>query len=892
MNGLNRLLNAHLFRVGLTVCLMSFSFVGKADHDHDLTPVSVQVNWNHQFQFAGFYAALMQGYYEEAGMDVHLHSWKPGMKVLDEVLSGHADFGVGYGSMVADYAKGAPIKLVMSAFQFSPMVILSHDPVSDWSDLSGKTLMHYGNMQIMSLLERIQSKLSSPLKEVTASGDLNDFAQKRVDLYAAYVTNEPFRLKQMGVPFYTLDPKTYGVHSYGDLVITSRRWAQQHPLNVQKFKQATIRGWEYALAHPQKVIDYLLRHFPTVKSREALLNEAKETVKFVRSGQVPIGHIEPAKLMATAAEAKEAGLLTQAQFDALNMQDFIFDELDSVFTQEELAYLATHPQVKLANDIDWEPFEHIDDDGRYQGIAADYFALLSQKLGIEFVPNKTQLWSEAMKSAKSGLLEVFSCAVATPERREYMQFTEPYLSFPMVLAGRKEMTFIKDYSQLQGEKVAVVEGYWSHETLSHYYPGIELVVVKSVKEGLEALIDGRVQVYSGNLGAINFALQKYGLTGVHIVGQSDHRFELAIGVHKSHPVLFSVLQKGLASISEVERQAIFNRWIRLEVVNRLDQQQLYKIGGAVLAMLLVLLAFLLVYRYQKNKQKAYIEQIHELTYATLIDFKTMNLVWVSDSFCKLTGYDKPTLLQMNYLNLTRNWVTYEKRKQILAHLASGQAWSGEIQGETKQGAPYWAELTLNPVKNVFGDVKQLWATRVDITDRKRNERLSITDELTGLFNRRYFNRIIDSEMNRAKRQHKCFYAASLDIDMFKKINDSYGHQRGDEVLAQFAKLLKTHFNRGGDFVFRMGGEEFFVISDFDSEGAFERYLNNVREATMALGVQNQGSAFGVLTISVGAGCFKPERLTDSGNLYHELDACLYEAKAQGRNRVVMSHFEV
>ena len=86
----------------------------------NLTPVSVQLNWNHQFQFAGFYAALQQGYYEQAGLDVTLKNWKTGTDIVDEVAEGRADFGIDKGVVLADYANGSPISLVMASFQFSP----------------------------------------------------------------------------------------------------------------------------------------------------------------------------------------------------------------------------------------------------------------------------------------------------------------------------------------------------------------------------------------------------------------------------------------------------------------------------------------------------------------------------------------------------------------------------------------------------------------------------------------------------------------------------------------------------------------------------------------------------------------------------------------------------
>ena len=878
------------------VLLVSFFFSvnGNAAPQSKITsldsfiPLSVQINWNHQFQFAGFYAAIKQGYYQDAGLKVTIKDWRPGIRVIDEVLSGRADIGVGYSSMIADYAKGAPIKLIMSSFQFSPMVLLSHKPINDLTELDGKTVMHYRNLQILGLIDKASSVVKHPIISVDSSGNLEDFIDHKVDLYGAYATNEPFRLKQQKKDFFIVDPKSFGVQSYGDLVITSEAFSSRHSDDIQKFKVATIKGWEYAIHHQADMVDYLMQHYPVVKSREALLNEAMITTRYVKSGLVPIGQVEPAKLLATAAEAKEVGLISQKEFNQLNMKQFVFNMSQYAYTVEELAYLAEHPVIKLANDIDWEPFEFIDKNGRYRGIAADYFALLGQKLGVQFEAQKNLSWDDVLSQAKAGQLEIFSCAVATPDRRKYMRFTKPYLSFPMVLAGRNDVSFIENYEALEGEKVAVVNGYWSHETLKQYYPGIELVVVNSVKEGLEAVVDGRAKVYSGNLGAINFAIHQYGLTGIHVVGQSSHRFELAIGVSKNNPILFSILRKGLASITDEERQTIFNKWIQLEVVNKLDRKQLIEMGSITFIIIITLLFLLLMFRYQKNRQQVYIEKIHELTYATLINMETLDFDWVSKAFTRLSGYSREELKKMQYVDLATATLPKEEQEAILKQVNSGQSWKGEMEGRAKDGHSYWVELTLTPIQDVMGHIKQVWATRVDITDRKRNEHLSITDELTGLYNRRYFNQLIKQEINRAKREKRSLSVAMMDIDFFKKINDSHGHQEGDEVLKQVADVFRSSFHRATDFVFRMGGEEFFVISLFKSEAEFQTYLEQLCLKVQALGIENKASPEGVLTISIGAIYCEAEALESSEALYKTVDRRLYQAKQTGRNKVVMA----
>ncbi|HQR96350.1 MAG TPA: ABC transporter substrate-binding protein, partial [Thiotrichales bacterium] len=99
-----------------------------------MTPIHVQLNWHHQYQFGGFYAALQQGYYRQAGLDVHLHHFQAEKNVLAEVLEGRAQFGIGYSTTIADYIKGAPIQLVLASFQHSPMVLLTHEPIGDLSE--------------------------------------------------------------------------------------------------------------------------------------------------------------------------------------------------------------------------------------------------------------------------------------------------------------------------------------------------------------------------------------------------------------------------------------------------------------------------------------------------------------------------------------------------------------------------------------------------------------------------------------------------------------------------------------------------------------------------------------------------------------------------------------
>lgn len=401
-----------------------------------LTPVKVQINWHHQFQFAGFYAAIKQGFYRDAGLDVTIQSWQPGMNIREEVLAGRATFGTAYSSVIADFIKGEPIQVLMTSFQYSPMVLLSKEPITELSQLSGKTVSHYNNLQILALLHRAKPEINKPLITLPPTGNLDDFIQGKIDLYGAYETNEPYQLKERGEDYHLVNPNLFGVNSAEDYVIVAQSFAREHPELVEAFRQATIEGWNYAIENQQQVVDFILQHYPVIKSRQALLYEANATTKYVRSGTTPIGTIEPAKILATALEVRDVGLITQAELEGFQADRFLVRSIDSLkLTREELLYLSENPVIKLGNDTHWNPIEFIDAQGAHQGIVADYFKLFEQRLGVRFKPVTTQNWSQVLESARQGEIDLLSAAVSTPERQEYLAFTQPYLSFPMALVA-------------------------------------------------------------------------------------------------------------------------------------------------------------------------------------------------------------------------------------------------------------------------------------------------------------------------------------------------------------------------------------------------------------------------------------------------------------------------
>ena len=172
----------------------------------------------------------------------------------------------------------------------------------------------------------------------------------------------------------------------------------------------------------------------------------------------------------------------------------------------------------------------------------------------------------------------------------------------------------------------------------------------------------------------------------------------------------------------------------------------------------------------------------------------------------------------------------------------------------------------------------------DITDKKLLEKLSITDNMTGLYNRNYFDRAFSREFRRAKRDEKLFSVVLLDIDFFKQYNDTYGHQEGDKALIAVAQVLLDQAKRSSDFAFRVGGEEFLVITNQKDFISLELFALNIIHSVEALKIPHQPStASEFLTVSAGAVQVSSDTEMTPEEIYKAADELLYQAKSAGRN---------
>jgi len=758
----------------MKLILLFLSLFFLSVHAQELQKVSVQFQWKHQFEYAGFYAAIEQGYYEDVGLEVTLKEVQKDMDLVEDVLSGKSEFGISYSSIVAEYYKGKPILMIANIFKHSALVLVSQKEIFTPAALKNKTVMgseiELSTTGVGMMLQHFNLDLHD-FNIVPSSHTIDDFKNKKVDAMTAFITNQPYQLNKQKIAYNILSPTNYGSQFYDVNIFTSQELFKRNPKLVRAFKEATIKGWHYALENSDETIHLILKKYNTQhKTFGALKYEADITRSLILKNIYPLGSIDCNVIQEMKQNFIDFNLIPKNTLQ--RKENFILDhscqvKKSSKFTKEELQYIESKKEIKVCADPNWMPFEKIKE-GKLIGMSADYLKLLQTQLNIPFTLVPTQDWMESIEFAKARKCDIFSLAMKTPSRKKYMNFTTPHLSIPLVIATSHDKLFITNFKDSLEHTFGAVKGYAFTELLKLKYPSLKIIEYKNTQEGLEAVDHGEIYGFIDNLSTLAYHLQKKYLGSLKITGRIGQDWELGIGVRNDKPLLLSVLNKAIKNVDEKQKQRILNTWTSITYEESTNYSLFWKVFIVAFLILLVIL-----YRYREIKK-------------------------------------------------------------------------------------YNAELTkLN----------------------KELEKLSVTDSLTELFNRRFLDNILQNEYERAQRYENTFSLILIDIDNFKQVNDIYGHDKGDHVLKNIAAILKEH-SRANDILGRWGGEEFMVVCQNSTQEAAltvaEKMRMHIQSHNFKLDREVTAS-FGVLE-------YHP---TES---YHwhitSVDKALYEAKDDGKNKIV------
>ncbi|WP_438970294.1 ABC transporter substrate-binding protein [Methylophaga sp.] len=302
-------------------------------HQHN---VVIKLQWQHQFQFAGIYAAKENGFYEQAGLDVDIQTGFT--HPYDEVESGDVDFGMSGTGIVVEYLKGRPLVALGATFQDSPYVwlVTADSGIYSASDFINKTLTRQSYADDLAAIFLKQNIDPSKINFVSPSdSDIEHLINGRVDGLTAYISNEPFLMARRGVPYRTIAPKDYNINFYSDILFTSQDYLNKNPEVVKTFREATYKGWRYAATHREETIDLIIEKYnPQNKSRSHLQFEADQLLKLSLYPTVDFGHMTTERWLEIARTYQQLGLYDEVD----ELDDFIYQQPQTEISQPTWLY--------------------------------------------------------------------------------------------------------------------------------------------------------------------------------------------------------------------------------------------------------------------------------------------------------------------------------------------------------------------------------------------------------------------------------------------------------------------------------------------------------------------------------------------------------------------------
>lgn len=305
--------------LAVLVCLSTATSVFAAE------TVRLQLKWEHQYQFAGYYAAKHLGYYRDAGLDVEILEARPGIDATETVLQGKAEYGVGNSGILLSRNAGAPLVVLAVIMQHSPFVLLTRQDVTinGIEDLAGKRLMIEPMAdEIVAFLNKEGVPLDRFEQVLQDIHNLEAFIAGEVDAIDAYSTDETYELMQRGVPFNLFHPRAAGIDFYGDNLFTTEEEFANHPDRVQRFRRASLQGWRYAMDHPDELIDLITRHYAVDRTRDSLAYEAQQMQQLMHPELIDIGYMLEKRWRHIAATYADLGMLPKN----VSLEGFLYEE--------------------------------------------------------------------------------------------------------------------------------------------------------------------------------------------------------------------------------------------------------------------------------------------------------------------------------------------------------------------------------------------------------------------------------------------------------------------------------------------------------------------------------------------------------------------------------------
>jgi len=753
------------------IFLLFFLLINTLQAADKLEPASLQLSWFDQFQFAGYYIAKEKGFYKEVGLDVDIKPFQFGLDITQQIDTTQIDFAVARETLILEKAAGKNIVALFATFQSSPIVLLStkKSGINTIQDFKNKRIMitkddsDEVSLKAMMGAQKIDFK---SLKLLDHSHNINDLINRKTDIISAYISKTPLILQQKKIEYNVFSPKDYGFDLYSDILYTSQNLIANNPQKALRFKEASLKGWNYAYNNIEESVDLILRKYNTQKlSREELIYEAKELKKLSYLNDVKLGTIKLNKMQRIIDLYNLMGLLP----NTIDLDQFIFNDSSfySNLTQEEKNFIKTNSIITVGEEKNLKPLTYFNDIGIQEGIVHDYLKIISDKTGLRFISDvdTTENLRNKLQNKKIDFM-----AISTAPHSQNVLNTRSYIAFHKT-AFKLHDTKIDNKDVIT---VGLLKQFNQEKDILQTYPKAQIDKFITIDEAVQSLLNKKIDLLYVSEEILLRYIQDHHITSIEYASNtiSPTVMPLSFSLNTDSIILHNILSKAFTNIRYSQHESIKNRWIPIMIEKEYDWSLLWQ----VLAFLIIIIAMIIYKQFSMNK--------------------------------------------------------------------------------------------LN--------------NKLKIANMKLKE-LSECDHLTNLYNRRYFESVLENILSIESREKNTTSLLMFDIDDFKKINDTYGHQVGDKVLVELAKNLKN-FSRRSDIIARVGGEEFLILLPNTSLANAKIHCDNLRKMIENLRIKDGKNEI-KFTVSMGLTRFKNKDTLNSVLL--RTDDSLYQVKRNGKNHLLL-----